>query len=269
MELIFNELSACKISSSKDASKIYKIFFELVIIALKNKCPYDLTDKITSIGSLFLKEVVLHNGLSFISWISKLPLSRITEKRIFLRLLTVYSNPINYPEYNFKNKQALGLGYAFEKNLISISFNTSEIWNKHSLTITKHHINSNDVIVETPVIVNNICINEHLLKHKRIFKHSKKHNINNPRKKESPLFYNPKNKTDIKKIQELLNCSIPTKKNSKRLCFYDKHWDMYIIFQRESKKKGHYSNVFHAFHVPKGTNIISNNVKKQIQSLIS
>ena len=56
MELIFNELSACKISSSKDASKIYKIFFELVIIALKNKCPYDLTDKITSIGSLFLKE---------------------------------------------------------------------------------------------------------------------------------------------------------------------------------------------------------------------
>lgn len=267
MDFILNELSIKQVNSIQEAENRYNIFYNLCINTKQYRC-FNEKNRIFIEENNDIKSICLFKNYPFIQWISKLP-RRNTEKNFFLKMLSDYYKPIIFPEYTYKDKEALGLGFAYKNNLTSISFNTSKEWNTCFIEVESLHIKNNKLQKNSKLKVKHLCSDNHIKCHKRIFKHHKKHNRNNPTKKESPLLYNPNDENDVKIIQNLLNCAVPIKKNSERLCFFDEKREKYIIFHPESKKKDtSYYNVFHAFHIEEDTIRIPQITKNRISEIM-
>ncbi len=259
MDFIFNEQSISELNSKQEAAKKYKTFLDTCIETLKYRC-FKEQNRILIEKNKDIKLISLHKDYLLIKWIDRLP-RRDIRKNILLKMLSSHYKPIIASEYYFNNKKTLGLAYAYKHKMISISFNTPE-WSNCFMEITDLEKK------EKKKIVKNISSIEHINCHKRIFRHHKKHNKNNPAKNESPLLYNHSDCDDIKIIENLLNCAIPVKASSKILCFFDMKINKFIKFYPESRKKGTNENYFHAFHIDNETEI-PEVTRKRIKEIIN
>lgn len=269
MELVFNELSVAKTQHESHAQQLYKQFYETTIHADMTKCSFVHESKITVIKEGAIADICLFPDFSFKQWLSRLPLTELNKKRKFFRMIGTFQSPVIYPEYSYKKKEALGLGYAFKNNLLAISFETSAQWNKWWVEIESLTIENSRFETKKCLKVKHLSAIKHLKYHQRTFRHHTKHNRHNPAKDESPLLYNPENKTDLQHIRDLLNCAIPVRKGSNRLCFYDKNHKKYIVFYRESKDKNSLNyNYFHGFHIKENDRLIPQKTKNAISLML-
>ncbi len=249
MDFVFNELSLVEVKSRQQAENAYKTFFELAVKSENLKCKFDGIHRIITMKMFSLAKSELYPKNTFEQYLSRLSIKERSKKLKFFRMIGTFQKPVIYPEYSYKKQEALGLGYAYKNDLIALSYNATEEWNTCFVEIDELRIEKGEFKKGNVLKVRHLSSDEHIECHKRIFKHHRKHNWNNPAKNESPLLYNPTDEKDIKVIQNLLNCAIPFSENSERLCFFDENYGKYILFYRESRKKGsiNYNN-FHAFH---------------------
>lgn len=165
MEVVFNELSFTKVSSANAANNCYKQFFEHYLAIDK----LSLTDllKIITIEEVDIFGKEIFNGISFRSWLEKLPLKFQVEKELIYKRLVDSEKAVNYPEYHYENGEAKGLGLAHENQLLTISFQTNKKWTEKEIEIIKVEINEKkNVLNESVVKVKHTAKKEHTINYK-------------------------------------------------------------------------------------------------------
>lgn len=138
MEVVFNELSFAIVASENAANECYKQFFEHCLAIEK----LSLTDllKIITIDTIDIFGEEIYDEISFRSWLEKLPVEFGAEKTLIYKILADSKKAVNYPEYQYENNEAKGLGLAHENEQLAISFQTNEKWNKKDIGILKVEI---------------------------------------------------------------------------------------------------------------------------------
>ena len=130
MKLVINELSFSRVQSEGEASNLYNGFFEACLYLERR---YKV--KLSLLFSQSPNNNPLNEGLPFQRWLA----NRKDKEEIRSILSMLTNNPIiqDYPYYYLDNVEAIGLGYAFEQDEVSISFLTDPIWNYHFISLNQ------------------------------------------------------------------------------------------------------------------------------------
>jgi len=160
MELTFNELSLSTTSHSAQASALYDDFFGCCLILQQ-------TYK-ENIELHFSEEPhthIFHPDLSFFSW---LKICSRDDQRSILLMLTKTPIVIDYPYYQTTELDGMGLGYAYENDLLLISFSSADKWRQDYLEVRKNWINDEDDLEEETLFLANLTDSNSAARHEKL-----------------------------------------------------------------------------------------------------
>lgn len=196
MEVVFNELSFTKVTSEQAANDCYERFFKHCLAIEK----LSLTDllKIITIDTIDIFGEEIYDEISFRSWLERLPVKFDAEKTLIYKILADSKKAINYPEYQYENNEAKGLGLAYENEQLAISFQTNEKWNKKDIEILKAEIDEKKGFLNENVVkVRHTGCKEHTINYK-IWNEA---NFTNQKAK---VLHEKKDKSDEKRYETLM-----------------------------------------------------------------
>ena len=148
IKVVLNELALTK-GSSVEVRLWYDTFFETCLSLAK-----ELNTKMSILYTTKLSDAILSNEMMFPKWLTSI--ENRDRKNLFLSMLTKSPLIFDYPYYYFETKQAKGLGYAFEKDLLPLSLNNHNKWNNLELTLNLELIDEElDKIITDKVTVRN------------------------------------------------------------------------------------------------------------------
>lgn len=141
MRLVLNELSI-KECSVAEVSNLYESFFKMCINAGKS---HNRKASIISVNRF--SEFNFHKDLLFQQWVSG---QTKDLKNLIISMVSKSPLILDYPYYSFNGKNSKGLGYAFENNLLAISFDVDQLWRHTTLPIKLEYIDedSNSLVEE-------------------------------------------------------------------------------------------------------------------------
>lgn len=161
----YEEISLLNIENTRS---ILRLFFHLCLRAYKlsgkeNKDEYNLRDIIFVRG--FCWENYLPDNTSLYNYLEDF-IQDIDERDVIQGLLAERMPFPSYPDYRIHQQECLGLGYAYQNNLLSISLYTHSNWNNRILEIDKSEIiqeneDSEAVILSKKVNIRNITTIDH------------------------------------------------------------------------------------------------------------
>jgi hypothetical protein len=176
MDYIFNELSLVKLSNRSDAINSFMAFTDVTsaLHALGFKVL-----KVWNRGELLSYE--FYDGFILPMWFKQKHYQNESERnksRILSSLLTKHTNwsddesaflssvPVICLEFKGNQYFPKGLKIAAHYKTISVSFNTHQIWDTHSLDLICVIEETNDKVYEQPLTINHASKSDHIGEHK-------------------------------------------------------------------------------------------------------
>jgi hypothetical protein len=140
--------------------------------------------------------------------------------------------------YNYNNKEALGLGLAYLKSTLAVSFMSSDEWNTTNVNLERWH---NDKDPDIVTIDRHAAALEHIDIIKRTFEFNPKHGIcgKGAFPNESIMHC-----CTIGEAEKLLNRALSHPKRDRWFCNYDKKNGLFVVFLPHEEQRGKY----HGFH---------------------
>lgn len=165
MRVVLNELSF-EDAVLGTAKSWYDTFFDSCISIGK-----ELGSNISVVSTRKPSEIILDEEMPFQKWISLI--SDLDKKRLIMSMMTREPILFDYPYYSFQESNAIGLGFAFENDLLPLSLNNNEKWRKIELPLRLEYIDeSADEVVTDEVNVKNAWDIESSLSHSDFLKRS-------------------------------------------------------------------------------------------------
>jgi len=251
MKYVFNELSTTHIAPSISiAHRWMNTFFEIC-----KQSEIRTKTKISIVTTLKFSALHLHSDTSFTNWVRTI--QDVDFRRKILAMVTKDQIKIDYPYYYYENNPCQGLGVAFEKEHISISYGP-EYWANHELNITREQFDTDGEVTKDTLKVNHVASMEHLDIYVPIrkFKHNPKHDRVRPiaNKDEDVSILECSNEWAFELLCKAVG---EITANDKQLFYFDETVGKYIIFYRHADQE------YHAYHT-NDENEISHSVKEEI-----
>ena len=131
MRLVLNELSVINLSESETLS-LYNSFFNACIESGK------LNFRTASIISVNrFSEFYFNENYRFERWLS---IQTKEFRTLILSMIPRLPLLLDYPYYSYKGQNSKGFGFAFENDLLAISFNSDLEWKNTQISITLEYI---------------------------------------------------------------------------------------------------------------------------------